>query len=166
MSEEQMNDSTFSRLFIIMIIAMTILTVILVVIAQFAANDVNDKLDARSDIENTQSLAKRISPVGAFSADSTEVIESIPAAPVILTGEEAYQSCAACHASGVAGAPVLGDSSVWADRISKGIETLYNNAINGFQGNAGYMPAKGGNTALSDESVKAAVDYMVEAAAQ
>ena len=164
MSEEQMNDSTFSRLFIIMIIAMTILTVILVVIAQFAANDVNDKLDARSDIENTQSLAKRISPVGSFSADSSEAIESKPAAPVILTGEEAYQSCAACHASGVAGAPIIGDNAVWADRISKGVETLYNNAINGFQGNAGYMPAKGGNTALPDESVKAAVDYMIEAA--
>jgi len=162
MSEEQMNDSTFSRLFIIMIIAMTVLTVILVVIAALAADDVNEKLDARSAVENTQSLAQRIAPVGSFSAETSE--PAPVAAPVTLSGEDAYSSCAACHAAGVAGAPLFADKAVWENRLSKGIETLYNNAINGFQGDAGYMPAKGGNAALSDESVKAAVDYMVEAA--
>lgn len=164
MSEEQMNDSTFSRLFIIMIIAMTVLTVILVVIAKFAATDVNQKLDARSDIENSDPLAQRIAPIGTFSAQASEPAVITPTEPVILTGEEAYSSCAACHAAGVAGAPLFADKAAWADRISKGVDTLYSNAINGFQGTAGYMPAKGGNTALTDESVKAAVDYMVEAA--
>ena len=159
MSEEQMNDSTFGRLFIIMIIAMTIMTVIILVLASFAASDVNEKLDARSDIENTQTLAQRIAPVGTFAA---ETVEAVVEAPVLLTGEEAYTSCAACHGSGVAGAPKFGVKDVWADRLSKGTETLYLNAINGFQGAAGYMPAKGGNVSLSDESVKAAVDYMIE----
>jgi cytochrome c5 len=42
------------------------------------------------------------------------------------------------------------------------METLHNHSINGFQGDAGYMPPKGGRTDLSDEEVMAAVDYMVE----
>jgi len=164
MSEEQMNDSTFGRLFIIMIIAMTVLTVILVVIAGFASTEVNEKLDARSEIENSDPLAQRLAPVGTFSAQTSEApAPVVAAAPVILSGEEAYSSCAACHAAGVAGAPIFADQAAWTDRISKGIDTLYANAINGFQGTAGYMPAKGGNAALSDESVKAAVDYMLEA---
>lgn len=162
MSEEQMNDSKFSRLFIIMIIVMTIMTAIIMVLASLASSGVNEKIDARSAIENTNSLAERISPVGTFAAVTAE--PAAPAAPVILTGEEAYTSCAACHGAGIAGAPLFGDKALWSDRIAKGIETLYSNAIQGFQGQAGYMPAKGGNTALSDESVKAAVDYMVNAA--
>lgn len=161
MSEEQMNDSTFGRLFIIMIIAMTVLTVIIMVLASLASSDVNERLDARYQEESTQSIAERIAPVGTFSAEATA-----PAALVVevLTGEQAYASCAACHTAGIAGAPTLGVADVWADRIAKGIDTLYQNAINGYQGESGYMPPKGGNMALSDDAVKAAVDYMVEAA--
>lgn len=164
MSEEQMNDSTFGRLFIIMVIVMTIMTITIVALASFAASDVNAKLDAQSETENSDSLAERIAPVGNFAAASAET-SSLPvtAAVIILSGKEAYSSCAACHGSGVAGAPKFGLKDVWSDRITKGKETLYNNAINGFQGLAGYMPAKGGNAALSDESVKAAVDYMIDA---
>ncbi|GIS90369.1 MAG: hypothetical protein CM1200mP20_04100 [Pseudomonadota bacterium] len=55
----------------------------------------------------------------------------------------------------------MGDVEAWAARISAGNETLYANAINGFQGAAGVMPGKGGNPTLSDEEVKAAVDHMV-----
>lgn len=162
MSEEQMNDSTFSRLFIIMIIAMTVMTVIIAVLASFAAKDVNDQLDARSDIENTQPLAQRIAPVGSFAAVTVDAAPE--AAPITLSGKEAYSSCAACHGAGVAGAPKFGIKDVWAARIAKGAETLYSNAINGYQGASGYMPAKGGNNSLSDDSVKAAVNYMIEAA--
>ena len=161
MSEEQMNDSTFGRLFVIMIIVMTIMTAIIVVIASFAASDVNAKLDERSDIENSDALANRIAPVGTFAA--TSAAPAPAAAPIILSGEEAYASCAACHGTGVAGAPKFAAPEAWGDRIAKGKETLYSNAINGFQGSAGYMPAKGGNASLSDESVKAAVDYMLDA---
>ena len=163
MSEEQMNDSTFGRLFIIMIIVMTVMTIAIVVLASLAASGVNDKLDARSAIENTNTLAKRIAPVGTFAAETAEISAPVISEPVILSGQEAYSSCAACHDAGVAGAPKFAVQSAWSDRIAKGTETLYSNAINGFQGSAGYMPAKGGNTTLSDESVKAAVDYMVNA---
>ena len=161
MSEEQMNDSTFNRLFILMILLMTVLTIVIMVLASMAASDVNARIDERNEIENSGALAERIAPVGQFAVN-TGAAPKVAAAPVILTGEEAYASCAACHAAGVAGAPALGDAASWADRIAQGSDTLYQHAISGFQGSTGFMPAKGGNMALSDESVKAAVDYMVE----
>jgi len=78
-------------------------------------------------------------------------------------GEAIYnQACMACHAQGVAGAPKLGDTEAWVARIDKGMDTLYDHSINGFQGEAGVMPPKGGFANLSDDEVKAAVDYMVE----
>ena len=155
-----MSDATFGRLFILMVVAMTVLTVLIVVIAIFASADVNEKIDARAEIENSQAIADRLAPVGEFAAG--EPVAEVTAEPVILSGEEAYASCGTCHDAGIAGAPAIGAASAWENRIAKGIETLYSNAINGYQGEAGYMPAKGGNASLSDESVKAAVDYIIE----
>lgn len=157
-----MNDNTFGRMFILMILLMTVLTVILMVLAGGAASDVNARLDERNAIENSTTLANRIAPVGQFSANASAAPAASAAEPVVLTGEEAYSTCAACHAAGVAGAPVTGDAAAWSARIAQGVDTLYEHAIQGFTGAAGFMPAKGGNTALSDDSVKAAVDYMVE----
>ncbi len=156
MSEEQMNDSTFSRLFIIMIVAMTALTIIIAVLASFAASEVNTKLDERSAQENTQAIAERIAPVGSFSATTVAAKPAVATAP--LTGEQVYASCAACHDSGTLDAPIVGDAAGWASRIANGLDVLYNNAINGINN----MPAKGGNASLSDDEVKAAVDYMLE----
>lgn len=161
MSEEQMNDSTFGRLFIIMIIVMTVLTVVIMVLASLAASDVNAKLDERYEKESTQSLADRLAPVGTFAA---ETVAAAPEVVEILEGQAAYASCGACHTAGVAGAPALADKAAWSDRIAKDINELYENAIKGYQGSAGYMPPKGGNVALDDQSVRNAVDYMVEAA--
>lgn len=77
-------------------------------------------------------------------------------------GEGIYKaSCAVCHSPGVAGAPKSGDKAAWAPRIAQGKDTLYKHAIGGFQGKGGVMPAKGGNTTLSDADVKSAVDYMI-----
>ena len=67
-----------------------------------------------------------------------------------------------CHSSGMAGAPILGDKADWQERLASGMETVYDHAINGFQGAKGMMPAKGGQTQLSDEQVRNAVDFMVE----
>ena len=72
------------------------------------------------------------------------------------------ENCEGCHAYGIAGAPLAGDAEIWSPRIAKGIPALYENAIEGFFGPRGtMMPARGGNEALSDEQVRAAVDYMV-----
>ena len=78
-------------------------------------------------------------------------------------GQGVYMNfCSACHASGVAGAPKVGDKEAWAQRINLGMEFLIERAINGYQGESGVMPAKGGNMSLTDEEVSAAVHYMVE----
>lgn len=77
-------------------------------------------------------------------------------------GEAVYnKTCKMCHAKGMAGAPKLGDAAAWKDRVAKGMDTLHTHAIKGFKGK-GMMPPKGGNSKLSDDEVKAAVDYMVE----
>jgi len=77
-------------------------------------------------------------------------------------GKSDYASkCAACHGFGVAGAPKLGDTADWADRIEKGTAALYENAIKGYTGKKGVMPPKGGFANLSDDEVKAIVDYMI-----
>ncbi len=69
--------------------------------------------------------------------------------------------CFACHATGAAGAPMIGHKDAWAPRIAKGMATLDKHALDGFAGKKGVMPAKGGRTDLSDADVKAAVAYMV-----
>ena len=71
------------------------------------------------------------------------------------------KACASCHATGAAGAPKLGDKAAWAPRIKTGMPALYNVGLKGKPGTA--MMAKGGNASLSDDDVKAAVDYMVDA---
>jgi cytochrome c5 len=68
--------------------------------------------------------------------------------------------CAVCHAAGIAGAPKFGDKVAWAPRIATGLDTLHTSAIKGKNA----MPPKGGNFALPDADVTAAVDYMVAAA--
>lgn len=71
-------------------------------------------------------------------------------------------NCKACHASGIAGAPRVTDKGAWRPRVAKGSERLYRHALDGFFGPQGtMMPARGGNDSLSDEEVKAAVDYMI-----
>ena len=88
-----------------------------------------------------------------------------PAAPAAAAGpadgKATYEAaCNVCHGAGVAGAPKLGDKAAWAARIKQGKDALYNSALKG----KGAMPPKGGNAALGDDAVKAAVDHMLAAA--
>lgn len=79
------------------------------------------------------------------------------------TGMRVFRStCALCHGPGIAGAPRLDDRANWSARVSQGRSTLYAHALGGFQGAIGVMPARGGNPALSEDEVRAAVDYMLE----
>ena len=71
-------------------------------------------------------------------------------------------ACKICHGSGVAGAPVTGNGDDWQERIKQDKALIYQHAIEGFQGDSGEMPAKGGQAQLDDNAVKAAVDYMLE----
>jgi cytochrome c5 len=88
-----------------------------------------------------------------------------PAAAGKADGKAVYdKACTACHTPGIAGAPKTGDKAQWSARIAQGSNVLYDHAIKGYQGKAGVMPAKGGNPALSDDEVRAAVDFMVGAA--
>ena len=76
-------------------------------------------------------------------------------------GKKTYETvCFACHGAGVAGAPKFGDKAAWAPRVARGKDALHASALKG----KGAMPPKGGNPALSDADVAAAVDYMVAAA--
>jgi len=90
---------------------------------------------------------------------------ALPAASNAADGQAIYdKNCKMCHASGMAGAPKFGDKAAWKERIAKGIAELDKNAISGFKGATGKMPARGGNAKLTDEEVKAAVAVMVDAA--
>ena len=79
-------------------------------------------------------------------------------APKVFQGAEAVYTavCAACHASGLAGAPKMGDAAGWGTRIAQGYETLVKHAIEGIRA----MPPKGGNPDLDDVEVARAVVYM------
>lgn len=67
------------------------------------------------------------------------------------------QACAQCHASGVAGAPKLGDKPAWKERLSGGRDAMLAVVLKG----KGAMPAKGGNASLSDAAAGAALDYIL-----
>ena len=131
--------------------------------------DIPDQVQQhRSALMSTAtSVADRIKPVGRVEVASAEtqrepVKIAVAASPPGRDGQQIYQaSCVACHDAGIAGAPKLGDKGQWAKRIAKGVDTLYASAVNGVQGSGGAMPPKGGNLALSNAEVKAAVDYIV-----
>ena len=106
----------------------------------------------------TEAPAPAPAPVAAAPAPAP----AAPAAPENTVGKSVYgKTCSMCHAAGVAGAPKPGDKADWGPRIAQGKDTLYKHALEGFTGAKGMMPARGGNSAMSDEDVKAAVDYMV-----
>lgn len=121
--------------------------------------------------EYQAAVAARIQPLSQVYLPGDDLEASAPALmpvdepdPVVtaMTGPQVYNTaCLACHGAGVAGAPVLGDVAAWASRVAQGSDVLNDHAINGYSGSAGYMPAKGGRTDLSDQEVIDAVTYMV-----
>lgn len=96
-------------------------------------------------------------PASQAAPQSTAIAEN-------MVGKSVYDKvCALCHAAGVSGAPKPGDKSDWAPRIAQGDGLLYKHALEGFTGAKGLMPARGTGANLSDDEVKAAVRYMVDA---
>lgn len=112
--------------------------------------------------EQRAAIEERIKPAGTscMEGDSSCGGAAVAAASGPRSGEEVYRAaCAACHDTGAAGAPMLGDAAAWADRIAKGMAVLYDSGVNGVAGSG--MIAKGGCVNCSDEEVNAAVDFMV-----
>ena len=112
--------------------------------------------------EPKKQVALRIKPVGELvkfdGAPPPAAAAVVAVVAKAKSGEEVYNgACVACHGAGIAGAPKTGDKAIWAPRIAQGQNVLYEHAIKGFKA----MPAKGGQVALSDDEVKASVDYQV-----
>src|SRR5690606_9287475 len=121
-------------------------------------------------------IGQRIAPVGGVYAGDTgraameaarEAAARAAASQVAYggttDGHEIYNHlCKSCHEAGVAGAPKMTDRGAWAPRLAAGMDTLLKHAIDGFTGSTGVMPARGGNPSLTDEQMKATVEWMAE----
>jgi cytochrome c5 len=153
-------------------------------LAQFAVGAYGARSLKDDPAMSDAAVAKRLAPVAVLAIDPNAPPPSAaPAAPAASaqarvaaatipppapktaqaagSGKSTFDGvCTACHGTGVAGAPKLGDKAAWAPRIKAGKDALYTSALHG----KGAMPPKGGNPAIADADVKAAVDYMVSAA--
>ena len=123
-------------------------------------------LTANASDQNTESdIAKRLAPIG-----STYLAVDIPSAPqkeVIPTneiaaarsGEAVYNTfCTVCHATGVAGAPIKGESAAWAPRLANGSDAMFIKAMAGFNA----MPAKGTCMDCTDDEIKSAIEFITQ----
>ncbi len=169
MSKE--HDRVFFRNFSVVLGILALMIVIFIIIARTQGIDDEAIAVQRSDI-----VAENIAPVGEVRVAGAVEPEKV-ALQVVATaepsaaandestavGKQVYSGlCTSCHSTGIPGIPQLGNAADWTDRIAQGKDVLYDHAINGFTGSSGMpMLPKGGNMALSDDEVKAAVDYMV-----
>ena len=163
MNEDQKHDREFMDTFMLILGFLIAFTFFIFVLANVISANHNEIMQNNPTAQKLK--AERLSPIAtAIKAEVVNLnapVEQMVAAPI--NGQSIYEgACGACHTAGIAGAPKFGDAAAWADRIAQGTKTLNEHAINGYQGEAGYMPAKGGRADLSDEEVIAAVDYMVE----
>jgi cytochrome c5 len=158
------------------------LVVGIILLAQFAVGAYGSRSLKDDPAMSADAVKKRLAPVAHVQIDpnapppapaTAPAAAPAPATPAAIppaatktadagaSGKSTYDSiCSACHGSGVAGAPKLGDKAAWAPRLKTGKDALYGVALKG----KGAMPPKGGNPSLSDAAVKAAVDYMAAAA--
>lgn len=121
----------------------------IVVVTMLVSYSKSDKRPMASAEEEALATAQRIQKVGMV-----EVGESVRA---VKGGEDVYKArCAACHASGAAGAPKFGDAGAWTARIKTGFDALWASALKGKNG----MPAQAGGD-LSDFEIARGVVYMV-----
>ena len=159
--DNKITDKEFYKIFSLVMILIIGLTILIAILSNvFATYSLHPSEQYREEIQKRES--QRTKPVANINLASNPTIKQV--VPIAITtsstlsGEEVYKTvCMSCHTSGVAGAPVIGKNNEWEQRIAKGIKLLYLNAINGI----GVMPAKGGATNLSDDNIKAAVDYII-----
>ena len=120
-----------------------------------AVQEAADKVEAAaSKAEEAAKPEKAAKPEEKAEAPAAE---AKPAESAKVDGKAVFEAnCKACHGGLIPGAPAVGKKEDWAPRIKQGKDTLHKHALEGFNS----MPAKGGNSSLSDDEVKAAVDYM------
>jgi cytochrome c5 len=132
----------------IMIATIVVAVVLVAVIWPLSMIGKGDNTAAGDDVET------RIQPVARV--EMRQAPAAVPGQP--RDGATIYATvCKACHEMGVAGAPKTGDKAAWAPRIAQGKAALYASATNGKNA----MPPKGGAADLSENELKAAVDYLV-----
>ncbi len=132
----------------IMYLAIAIAVVLMAVVLPFSMSG-KGKSDSVSSADDVES---RIAPVAKIEMQAGGG-NSGP-----KDGKTVYNTvCAGCHGAGVLGAPKFGDKAAWAPRIAQGMPTLVSHAINGIRA----MPPRGGSAGLTDDEVKAGVEYMV-----
>lgn len=149
---ENLDDRGVLNMLLIVVGALVAFFVLIIIIAQLVSGP---DTEASVDPMVESATIDRIKPFGESNIGAVPVA----AASSAVDGKGTYTSaCFACHGTGAAGAPKVGDKGAWSKRISQGMDALLDHAINGFKG----MPPKGGNASLSDAAVEAAVEYMVK----
>lgn len=161
----QADDKTFIRRFSGIIFGLVILTILIIVLAVNFQNEPTPEIDNPSQARLAE---ERIAPVATVRTGDDAAQPEVSAEPETtvasstapfdgsLDGKLIYDNvCSACHSTGVANAPIPGGTM--NERADKGLETLVSNAINGLN----VMPPRGGNSALTDEQVRAATEYML-----
>lgn len=151
-------DKEFFTTFFSIMAGLAVFAIILVIIASQLTSEVTEYKPEKIVIEN-------IKPVGEVYIAGESEPEAAPAAAAATTvaagpksGEEVYNSnCLACHGTGAAGAPKMGDAAAWAPRIAAGMDSLLANATNGLKA----MPPKGLCMTCSTEELQGAIEYMV-----
>ena len=122
--------------------------IIIILLVNYVA--MGDKTGAGSKAMEAEAVAKRIAPVGKVE------LKDASDTAALKTGEQVYQAvCSACHGSGAAGAPKVGDAAAWGPRIKTGYEALLNSALKG----KGAMGAQGGGD-YADVEIGRAVVFM------
>jgi cytochrome c5 len=169
-------DSQFITTFSIVIGTLVAISIVLLALARSVAAQ-TQVVDVYKDPIYLATLEKNTAPFTreavagkdnssmTIAAPPTTVPGTLVATAVPKNGDELFHAvCTTCHGAGLAGAPKAGDKAAWAPRIAQGKATLYLHAINGYNGKAGVMPAKGGRSDLPDDLIKQGVDYMVSLA--
>lgn len=164
------HDTHFFNIFSMVIGGLIVVALMIFALARVVAGHTQEP-QVYSDPKFLASIEERIKPfarVAVAGHDNSAMAIEAPAEamaialPVPKDGPTLYETvCKTCHGPGLAGAPIFGNRAAWAPRIAKGTATLYDHAVHGYKGNAGVMIAKGGRADLSDELIKAGVDFMV-----
>jgi cytochrome c5 len=178
-------EEDFSRVFIWVLAILVLFTIVVVLVARSIGMNENSGPMTDKDIDERTKPYSTVKVAGVDEATSSEAktepapadqpAPAEPAAPAMeatapamaapaesvaaIDGQSLYPACAACHSTGAAGAPKVGDAAAWGPRAAAGIDAMTTSAING----KGAMPPRGGRMDLDDAQIRAIVEYMVNA---